>query len=284
MESLSRNNRRRKRRHESSTRHSMDSVALPIINIDSSASQVELEKPERPTPKLATTARRFNKIGQRYARNDDEASNRGVKLNLCSITQNTPMSPSASQTIETLKQKSFTTLPSPRGSDRVVDPIIRSHLRNSSQDPKLPLAFMTDNAHSDSKRSLSLINKDSHANISISLTNNTQSNTQTSGRKRQKKVDFIKDLGAKKPNPHLNRIKDIISKVRELRGGNPTISNLMAETQKVKKEMLAQEFRNSSITNTVNQVDLFIEYQPNILKWLYDEMQESLEDAVESER
>jgi len=48
--------------------------------------------------------------------------------------------------------------------------------------------------------------------------------------------------------------------------------------------MLAQEFRNNSIHETVNQVDMFCEYSPNILKWLYDEMQESLEDANVTER
>ena len=48
--------------------------------------------------------------------------------------------------------------------------------------------------------------------------------------------------------------------------------------------MLAQEFRNRSIHDTVDQVDMFAHHQPCLMKELYSEMQESLDDNNETRR
>ena len=42
--------------------------------------------------------------------------------------------------------------------------------------------------------------------------------------------------------------------------------------------------RDSYAIDTCEQVQSFVEYQPNILKWLFNEHQESLEDENESQR
>ena len=49
----------------------------------------------------------------------------------------------------------------------------------------------------------------------------------------------VKDIHAKKPNPHLEIIKDIIAKVRRMRGPNPTTSNLKAVSETIQRQQLA---------------------------------------------
>ena len=52
-------------------------------------------------------------------------------------------------------------------------------------------------------------------------------------------------------NPHVRTVKEIINKVRNLRGKDPTASSLLALNQSVQKRMLAQEFRTQNIKDTV---------------------------------
>lgn len=49
----------------------------------------------------------------------------------------------------------------------------------------------------------------------------------------------VKDIHAKKPNPHMEGVKDIIQKVRRMRGSNPTSSNLKSISERVQKKQLA---------------------------------------------
>ena len=69
-----------------------------------------------------------------------------------------------------------------------------------------------------------------------------------------------------------------------MRGENPTTSNLMAVKQKINKGMLAQDFRNRSMKDTIDQVNTFAHHRPTLLKELYDELQESLDDDHETQR
>lgn len=46
--------------------------------------------------------------------------------------------------------------------------------------------------------------------------------------------------------------------------------------------MLAQDFRNRSMKDTIDQVNTFAHHRPTLLKELYDELQESLEDEHET--
>ena len=69
-----------------------------------------------------------------------------------------------------------------------------------------------------------------------------------------------------------------------MRGSNPTSSNLKSISERVQKKQLAQMLRDSYAIDTCEQVQSFVEYQPNILKWLFNELQESLEDENESQR
>ena len=44
------------------------------------------------------------------------------------------------------------------------------------------------------------------------------------------------------------------------------------------------QFRNDYTLNTANQIQELVENKPRILKWLFDEMQESIEDEDETQR
>ena len=48
--------------------------------------------------------------------------------------------------------------------------------------------------------------------------------------------------------------------------------------------MLDQILRNQYIHDTSDQVQSFADYQPTILKWLFDEQEKSLEDEHETQR
>ena len=62
---------------------------------------------------------------------------------------------------------------------------------------------------------------------------------------------------SKKVNPDQQSIKEIISKVRRMRGSNPISSNLQSMSEKVQKQMLAQNLRDHFIADTANQVHSF---------------------------
>ena len=87
-----------------------------------------------------------------------------------------------------------------------------------------------------------------------------------------------------KISPHQQDVKDIIRKVISMRGSNPMSSNLQSLSENVNKQMLAQNIRNKYIHDTVDQVQSFSDYNPTILKWLFDEHQESKEDEHETQR
>ena len=55
---------------------------------------------------------------------------------------------------------------------------------------------------------MALGGKDSQANISISETNRER--PRTPKQKKKKKVKVKKDLGAKDPNPHIEKVNEII--------------------------------------------------------------------------
>lgn len=67
-----------------------------------------------------------------------------------------------------------------------------------------------------------------------------------------------------------------------MRGSDPTSSNLKSMGDKVSQQLVTQLLRNEYHIETMDQVQQFADYEPGILKWLFNELQESLEDENET--
>ena len=84
--------------------------------------------------------------------------------------------------------------------------------------------------------------------------------------------------------PHEKAIQSIINKIGRMRGNDPTISALSDVTKNIDRQMLAQLVRNQHNKDTMKQVKRYSRYNPTILKWLFDENQESMEDQNATQR
>ena len=63
-----------------------------------------------------------------------------------------------------------------------------------------------------------------------------------------------------------------------MKGADPIDSDLKLLQKNVQRKMLEQDVRNKYMSDTMEQVQSFSDYNPKILKWLFDEQQESLEE------
>ena len=69
-----------------------------------------------------------------------------------------------------------------------------------------------------------------------------------------------------------------------MRGADPIDSDLKLLNKSVQRKMLAQTVRNKFIVDTLDQIQSFSDYNPKILKWLFEEQQESLEEENDWQR
>ena len=69
-----------------------------------------------------------------------------------------------------------------------------------------------------------------------------------------------------------------------MRGNDPLKSALANFTGSVDRQMLDQLIRTQHTHSTVKQVQKYSRYDPTILKWLFDEGQESLEDENKTQK
>lgn len=82
----------------------------------------------------------------------------------------------------------------------------------------------------------------------------------------------------------MKEVKKIIEKTRKIRGIDHMNSNIKVINKRTSKNMLAQEFRNQAIYETSDQVEMLTEYDPNIVKYLFDELQETKVDEDDTIR
>ena len=82
----------------------------------------------------------------------------------------------------------------------------------------------------------------------------------------------------------MKEVKSIIDKVRKVRGTDYINSNIKVINKRISKNMLAQEFRNQALFDTSDQIELLRDYDPNIVKYLFDELQETKLDEDDTTR
>ena len=73
-------------------------------------------------------------------------------------------------------------------------------------------------------------------------------------------------------------VKEIIKKIRLMKGSDPIESDLKLLNKSVNRKMLEMTVRNKYISDTTNQVQSLSDYNPRLLKWLFNEQQESQEE------
>ena len=63
-----------------------------------------------------------------------------------------------------------------------------------------------------------------------------------------------------------------------MKGSDPIESDLKLLNKSVNRKMLEMTVRNKYISDTTNQVQSLSDYNPRLLKWLFNEQQESQEE------